>query len=292
MNQMIITECPRDAMQGLPYFIPTPNKVSFLSQLIQTGFKRIDIGSFVSPKAIPQLADTPEYLRTLVPEKGDAEFLVITASKRYATKAAAHEAVDILGFPWSLSPTFLKNNIRSTPEQSRLFISELLEVCNEYGKELLVYISMAYGNPYPEEWTEKMLIDAYGQLVDFGVKKIALSDTVGYSEPDSIYNTVSEILKLWPEIETGFHLHTNFELWKARIEAAWEAGCRRFDSVLNGLGGCPMTGHNLVGNLDTMALISFCREKGISHGLNDHELEKARLFATKTLSSGTPLKSH
>lgn len=289
MNQMIITECPRDAMQGLPYFIPTSKKVEYLKLLIETGFQRLDIGSFVSPKAIPQLADTPQYLGTLMNSKGKTEFLVITASARRAKDAARHPGTDILGFPWSMSPHFLESNIRSTPGRSRILISKLLDITAKHNKKLLVYISMAYGNPYGEDWSPSALVDAFAELVDLGVNNIALSDTVGHSDPDNIYSTTNEIINTWPGIETGFHLHTRPELWKARIEAAWEGGCRRFDSVLNGLGGCPMTGHDLVGNLDTFSLLSFCRERGILHNLDEDLLIKARQLAGSILSSGDPL---
>lgn len=289
MESMIITECPRDAIQGRPYFIPTKTKVAYLTTLIETGFSRIDIGSFVSPRAIPQLADTAQVLSSLQSIKKDCEFLVIVGSEKGALRASVHPEVDILGFPWSISDKFLSHNIRSDKHKSRELILRLLEICTESQKDLLVYISMAYGNPYGEKWDIEMLIDAYGALNDMGISRIALSDTIGFSKPNDIYYSLSEIHKLWPETDPGFHLHTRPQFWKDRVSAAWEGGCRRFDSVLDGMGGCPMSGYELVGNLDTMNLIEFCKEKEIEHNLDENALLISLEKSSHLLSSGTPL---
>ena len=289
MEYMWITECPRDAMQGLPYFIPTGKKEEYLRALLTAGFSTIDIGSFVSPTAIPQLSDTGALLSLLAPYKSDTRFLVIIGNERGAIEASRHPAVDILGFPWSISGKFLQHNLRSDLVRSRQLITSLIEMCRDTGKELQVYISMAFGNPYDDPWNEELLIDAIRELHEMGVGKVSLSDTVGFSNPESIRTVFTRVLNTYSSLECSFHLHTSDELWKERVKAAWDAGCRHFDSVLNGMGGCPMSAYRMIGNLNTMQLLSFCEENGIAHGLNLPGLHAAAEIAGRNLSSGVPL---
>lgn len=289
MNQMNIRECPRDAMQGLPYFIPTKVKEEYLLSLLEAGFSSIDIGSFVSSRTIPQLSDTAEVLSSLASAKKEQSFLVIVANESGALRAARHPAVDFLGFPWSISSAFLRHNIRSNKQKAFALIHRLLEICLENKKELLVYISMAYGNPYGESWSRQALLEGFGQLWEAGLRHISLSDTIGVSDPDDIYLSLNDIQQAFPESIPGFHLHTSEMMWHPRVEAAWEGGCRNFDSVLNALGGCPMTGYELVGNLNTLHLLSFCREKDITHSLDEEKVQMAASLGNKLLSSGLPL---
>ncbi len=289
MERMYITECPRDAMQGLPWFIPTQRKVEYLRTLLGVGFGVLDLGSFVSPRAIPQLSDTAAVLRQLLPYKKDTRFLVIVGNERGAMEAADHSATDILGYPWSVSETFLQRNLHTDMKRSRSLIQRMKEICDVNGKQLQVYISMAFGNPYGDPWSSDLLLDAIEELYGLGLERISLSDTIALSRPEDIRHTFLEINKLYTNILCSFHLHTTPEQWYPRIDSAWKAGCRSFDSVLNGLGGCPMTGHSLIGNLNTMHLLSYCQQHGISHDLDTEMLSHAAVQSTMVMSEGHTL---
>ncbi len=274
-------------MQGLPYFVPTEVKVSYHRALLKVGFPVIDIGSFVSPTAIPQLADSGAVLHSLLPHKGTTRFLVIVGNERGALQSTAHPAVDILGYPWSISSTFLAKNLHTDLASSRNWILRLRDLCRETGKEAQVYISMAFGNPYGEDWSRQMLIDAVSELQEAGIRRISLSDTVAMSRPEDISGVFYALKAHAAHI--GFHLHTRPDQGIDRVHAAWEAGCRSFDSVLNGLGGCPMTGHALVGNLNTLNLLAYCKEHDIPTGLDPEALREAASLAGSLLGRGYPL---
>jgi hydroxymethylglutaryl-CoA lyase len=276
-------------MQGLPLFIPTQNKVEYLQSLLQVGFGVLDIGSFVSPRAIPQLSDTPSYLYQLLPYKKDTRFLVIVGNERGALEAAAHPAVDVLGYPWSVSETFLQKNLHTDLPRSRQLIQRMKNICDEHGKKLRVYISMAFGNPYGDPWNADILMEAVNELINSGLTEIALSDTIARSRPEDIHKVFTDLNRNNANLQCSFHLHTEAEHWYPRIDSAWQAGCRQFDSVLNGLGGCPMTGHSLIGNLNTMHLLSYCEQHGISHGLDMERIAEAAGLAIRVMSSGEPL---
>lgn len=275
MNHVKIIESPRDAMQGLPVFIATADKVRYINALLKVGFDTIDFGSFVSPKAIPQLSDTAEVLSQLETDDCRTCLLAIIANIRGAETAASFERIHYLGYPFSVSPTFLKRNINSSYEKSEQDIKELLELCNKNGKELVIYISMAFGNPYGDEWSPEIVADWVRKLYKLGVKIIPLSDTVGISSPGSISRLFSFLIPEFPDIEFGLHLHTTVRHWYRKIDAAFANGCRRFDTVINGLGGCPMAENRLVGNLRTSNLLEYFETKDITVDIDENAFYKA-----------------
>jgi hydroxymethylglutaryl-CoA lyase len=272
---VIITESPRDAMQGLKYIIPTKDKARYINALLKVGFDIIDFGSFVSPKAIPQFSDVNELLAMLEPDGPDTELLAIIGNTRWGETAAAYDIVDWFGFPFSVSPTFQKMNLNRTPEESLDTVKNLLEICDKSRKKFRVYLSMAFGNPYGDKWDTDIVAEWINRLGQQGVNHIAISDTVGLSNPQIITNLFNLVLKEFSKIEFGFHLHTSRKKLHDKIEAAWESGVRNFDSVLTGVGGCPLSGYELVGNLDTTELVAFFEHKGVEHKLKNKEMKKA-----------------
>jgi hydroxymethylglutaryl-CoA lyase len=277
MQQQIvkITESPRDAMQGLKYFIPTKDKARYINALLKVGFDIIDFGSFVSPKAIPQFGDVNELLAMLEPDGSDTELLAIIGNSRWGETAAAYGIIDWFGFPFSISSTFQKMNLNRTPEESLDTVKNLLEICDKSGKKFRVYLSMAFGNPYGDKWDTDIVAEWVRKLNQQGVNHIAISDTVGLSNPIIIADLFSFIFREFPYIEFGFHLHTSKRKLHDKIEAAWESGVRNFDSVLTGVGGCPLSGYELVGNLDTSELVTFFERKGVKHNLKSQEMVEA-----------------
>ena len=272
-----ITECPRDAMQGIIPFIPTAMKVEYINTLLKVGFDMIDFGSFVSPKAIPQLSDTAEVVKNLDLTGTNTKLLAIIGNKRGAEIAVNFDEISYLGFPFSLSPTFLQLNIKSNICDALIAIEEIQNLCVNNKKELLVYLSMVFGNPYGDVITFKEIKETIGFLRKIGVRKISLADTVGMGNAEIISDVFKKLIPYYPEIEFGMHLHSSPDSWYQKVDAAYQAGCRQFDSVILGLGGCPMSAKDLVGNLKTEDLVKYLEVNKILHNL---DLEKLS-FSTK-----------
>ena len=256
-----IVECPRDAWQGLPRQIPSEVKADYLRTLIEAGFKHIDAVSFVSPKAVPQMADSERVLAYLMPP-ADVEIIAIVVNAKGAERALRSGAVQTLGFPYSISPTFLDRNQNQRPEEAIEALEEIATLAFKGGLDVVAYLSMAFGNPYGDPWSIDEVVDACDLLVDSGVQRISLSDTVGLATPMQIAETVADVLAVHDEIEIGVHLHARPENAPAKIRAAYNAGCRIFDAAIGGLGGCPFAQDELVGNIPTETLIEVLEELG------------------------------
>jgi hydroxymethylglutaryl-CoA lyase len=256
-----LVECPRDAWQGLPGQIPTELKVEYLKALVGAGFKHIDAVSFVSPKAVPQMADSENVLSELDPPD-DVEIIAIVVNERGAERAVATDAVRTLGFPYSLSPTFLKNNQNQTPEENLEILEKVKQKADDAGLDTVAYISMAFGNPYGDLWDVDELTEGVSLLADLDVQSISLADTVGLASPQQIADVVGPVLSRFDEVEIGVHLHSRPVDAAEKVLAAYDAGCRRFDSALGGLGGCPFAQDVLVGNIPTEVLLQALRSRG------------------------------
>ena len=271
-----LIECPRDAMQGIATFIPTDVKVDYLNTLLQVGFDTIDIGSFVSPKAIPQMADTADVLSRIDLDGSRSKLLVIVANERGALDAVRQESVSYLGYPFSISETFQQRNTNTGIEGSWERTAAIAELADQAGKELVVYISMAFGNPYGDPWNAEVALLWTERLVkELGVRTIALSDTVGVARPEDITYLFEALVPALPEVEFGAHLHCSPTNWKAKTQAAWDGGCRRFDGAIKGYGGCPMAEDELVGNLQTELFVRELEERGVRTGLDLDLLDRA-----------------
>ena len=258
MNSKIkIIECPRDAFQGIEEFIPTKLKIKYINQLLKVGFHTIDFGSFVSPKAIPQLNDTAEVLRSLNLHNSTSKLLSIIANYRGANQACMFEEINYLGFPLSVSEEFQKRNTNKTISEALDSLQEIQNLCIQKNKNLVVYLSMAFGNPYGEEYDPEIVSELTYKLKNIDVKTIALSDTIGASNPQNISPIFSSLISEYSEIEFGAHFHTNPDTWKEKVDSAFQNGCRRFDSAIKGFGGCPMAMDDLTGNMPTEKLISY-----------------------------------
>jgi hydroxymethylglutaryl-CoA lyase len=280
MAEVKLVECPRDAMQGIHAFIPTDAKVRYLDLLLKTGFDTIDIGSFVSPKVIPQMADTAEVLARIDTEGSRSKLLVIVANERGAEDAAEQERVSYLGYPFSISETFQQRNTNTSIEGSWARTAHIAETARKAGKELVVYISMAFGNPYGDPWNADIALHWTERLVnELGVRIIALSDTVGVARPEDVTAIFGALIPAMPQVEFGAHLHARPDNWKAKTDAAWNAGCRRFDGALKGYGGCPMAEDKLVGNLAMDRFIEDLEGRGIRTGIDQKMLEKSLIQA-------------
>ena len=274
--QVKLVECPRDAMQGIKEFIPTEKKVAYLNTLLKVGFDTIDIGSFVSPKAIPQMADTAEVLSRIDRNGSRSKLLVIVANERGAEQAAQQESISYLGYPFSISETFQQRNTNTSIEGSWGRTVEIARIAKSAGKELVVYISMAFGNPYGDPWNAAVAMRWVERLVEeLDVRTIALSDTVGVARPEDIRSMFEALIPARPDVLFGAHLHTTANNWKQKTQAAWDAGCRRFDGAIKGYGGCPMAEDELVGNLQTELFVQDLEEKGINTGLDLSWLDQA-----------------
>jgi hydroxymethylglutaryl-CoA lyase len=252
-----LIECPRDAMQGWTEFIPTARKAEYLNSLLKVGFDTIDFGSFVSPKAIPQLRDTADVLNHLDFSKTKSKLLAIVANARGAKDAVQYEQINCLGFPFSVSEEFQKRNANSTIAEAVKRVDEIQSLCLNSGKDLVIYISMGFGNPYGEPWNAGIVIEKVQELEQLGVRVIALSDTIGKSNKESITHLFSHLIPAFPHIEFGAHLHSSPDSWYEKVKSAFDSGCLRFDSAINGIGGCPMADDKLVGNLATENVIDF-----------------------------------
>lgn len=281
MNKAVkIIECPRDAMQGIKDFIPTEKKVQYIQSLLRVGFDTIDFGSFVSPKAIPQMVDTAEVLAQLDLSKTESKLLAIIANTRGANDASVHNEIDYLGFPFSISENFQMRNTHKTIAQSVVTLSEILEIADKSNKEVVVYISMGFGNPYGDPWDVDIVGEWTERLSKMGVKILSLSDTIGSSDPENIDYLFSNLIPAYQNIEFGAHLHTTPTTWFEKIDAAYKAGCRRFDGAIQGFGGCPMAKDDLTGNMPTEKMLSYFTQKK-AHDLNAMSFESSYNEATK-----------
>ena len=270
-----ITECPRDAMQGLSKQIPTSDKILYLNTLLKVGYDILDFGSFVSPKAIPQLSDTVEVMKSLNLENSNTKLLAIVGNMRGAMDASKHDVISYLGFPFSISDTFLRMNINSNIDKAFGLCHDMLELCDNTGKELMVYLSMAFGNRYNDPWSPNLVAEWVYQLQKNGAHEINLSDTIGISTIESVHDVFSLLIDEFPRVNFGFHLHSKSNDWYDKIDIAYKSGCRSFDGILSGAGGCPMTGSEMVGNLRMSNLISYFDKNNIEINLNRDELAKA-----------------
>lgn len=276
-----LIECPRDAMQGWHRLIPTEEKINYLQQLLLAGFDCIDCGSFVSPKAIPQMADTADVLRGITLADNSTRLLVIVANLRGAEEAARFEQVHYLGFPFSVSETFQQRNAHSDLADSFRRVADIQQICRETGKELVVYLSMAFGNPYGDPYSAEIVLDWAKKLADLGVGILSLADTVGLAAPNQVEKLSRALLRALPTVELGLHLHARPEGRIEKLAAGWLAGCRRFDGALGGFGGCPMADDSLVGNMDTQTMIHYFESRGIQTRLHAEALQKAALMASE-----------
>ena len=273
-----LIECPRDAMQGWKAFIPTEQKIEYLNALLEVGFDTLDFGSFVSPKAIPQMADTKEVLAGLN-TTGPTKLLAIVANTRGAEEAVAQAPIRYLGFPFSISPTFQQRNTNSSIEESLVRVEEIKNLCDGAGKELVVYLSMGFGNPYGDDYSEAILLRWADELVQRGIRILSLADTVGLATPEQIRFALDTLLPKYQNVEIGVHLHSTAQNWRDKLEAAVDAGCNRIDGALKGIGGCPMAGDDLVGNMDTEKMIGYLDSRGLLPVLNREALARSLQLA-------------
>ena len=302
-----IIETPRDAFQGIKEFIPTEDKIRIINLLMKAGFDTVEAGSFVSQKVIPQMADTSQVLRGLDKSKSKSRVMVLVVNKRGAMRvvrqgtAPCHPepqassfkpqandqvVVDDLLFPFSTSPTFLRRNLNATVDIAKGTIQDLLEVCDHHKKRLIVYLSMSFGNPYGDRWDPGIVEEYAGYLHEMGLRVIPLSDILGEVRPETITAVYSRVIKAFPDVEFGFHLHSIPGHEYEQVDAAWKAGVRRFDTVTGGFGGCPMASDHMVANLNTFALIDYCRKNGIEHGLDVEALKAASVMMAQGLGLG------
>jgi hydroxymethylglutaryl-CoA lyase len=274
-NKVKVIECPRDAMQGIHDFIPTENKARYINTLLKVGFDTVDFGSFVSPKAIPQMRDTADVLNMLKLDETDSKLLSIAANYRGAEDACSFDEISYVGFPFSVSETFQQRNTHKSIDESLHSLERIQNLVTKSNKELVVYLSMAFGNPYGDNWDVDTVVNWTEKVANLGVKTIALSDTIGVSEKESIEYLFSSLIPAFPDVEFGAHLHSRIESWREKVMASYAAGCRRFDSAIKGLGGCPMAKDDLVGNLPTEKLLSYMTEKRVETNINPLMFESA-----------------
>ncbi len=275
MKSPVLIECPRDAMQGIKKWIPTEAKIKYVQALLAVGFDVIDVGSFVSPKAIPQMRDTAEVLRNIDTAKSKSELLVIVANLRGALEAVKFKSISYIGFPLSVSENFQMRNTHKTQEEALGLLDELLKLCRGSGKKLVVYLSMGFGNPYGDPWSVPIVMNWIDLLVAKGVQTISLSDTVGTAKTDDISHIFKASIQQYPAIEIGAHFHTQPQNAFLKIKAAHDAGCIRFDGAIKGFGGCPMAADDLTGNLPTEKLISFFNQQQTPLNINPIQFEYA-----------------
>ena len=273
-SKIRITECPRDAMQGWDTFVPTDLKVKYLNALLKVGFDVLDFGSFVSPKAIPQMADTAQVLDQLEPS--DTTLLAIVANERGALEACQHQRVDFLGFPFSVSEEFQRRNTNSDLNEAFKRVESIQNIASQSGKKLMVYLSMAFGNPYGETWHPDLVTQWASRLHEkLDIQFMAPSDTIGGGNPSDVHDLMHSLIVSLPKIQINAHLHTTPEKVFPLVEAAYRAGCRGFDGALKGYGGCPMAKDELTGNMPTEQLVAYCDEKGIQHNVVKAQLQEA-----------------
>ncbi|HPW97694.1 MAG TPA: hydroxymethylglutaryl-CoA lyase [Flavobacterium sp.] len=281
MKKVKIIECPRDAMQGIKEFIPTEKKVAYIQSLLRVGFDTIDFGSFVSPKAIPQMADTAEVLAQLDLSETESKLLAIIANTKGAELAAAHSEIQYLGFPFSISENFQMRNTHKTIAESLVTLQEILDIAKSTNKEVVAYLSMGFGNPYGDIWNVDIVAQWTEKLAKMGVKILSLSDTIGSSTPDIIDYLYSNLIPKYPDIEFGAHLHTTPDKWHEKVAAAYNAGCTRFDGAIQGFGGCPMAKDDLTGNMPTEKLLSYFTAEKVATNCSPMSFESSYNEALK-----------
>lgn len=275
MSSVKIIECPRDAMQGIKTGIPTDLKVAYLQALLSCGFDTLDFGSFVSPRAIPQMADTAAVLTGLDLSETKTKLLAIVANLRGAEAALDYEAIEFIGYPFSISENFQMRNTHKTIDESMSVLSDILSLADHYGVNVVTYLSMGFGNPYGDPWSPEIVAQWTETLAGMGCKIISLSDTVGAASPEVISELFNGVIPQFPEVEFGAHLHTAPHSWREKVHSAYAAGCRRFDGAIQGFGGCPMAKDELTGNMPTEKLLSYCAEQKIEHGVHMARFESA-----------------
>ncbi len=284
MKPIKIIECPRDAMQGIKTIIPTEKKVDYIQSLLRVGFDTIDFGSFVSPKAIPQMQDTAEVLARLDLSQTTSKFLAIIANTQGAQLASQHKEIQYLGFPFSISENFQMRNTHKTIAESLVTLQEILDIANGSNKEVVAYLSMGFGNPYGDPWNVEIVGEWTERLATMGVKILSLSDTIGSSTPEVIDYLFSNLIPKYPNIEFGAHLHTTPDKWHEKVDAAYKAGCRRFDGAIQGFGGCPMAKDDLTGNMPTEKLLSYFTAQKENTNTSPMSFESAYNEASKLFS--------
>lgn len=280
-NAIKLVECPRDAMQGWPQFIPTEKKILYLNALLHVGFDTLDCGSFVSPRAIPQMADTKEVIPMLSLEGSSTKLLTIVANERGALDAIHYEQVSYLGFPFSVSETFQQRNTNASIADSLERVAEIQNICVKNRKQLVVYISMGFGNPYGDVYNEELVFYWVNKMVELGITVISLADTVGLATPAQVSSVTRYLVDTLPAVEIGVHLHSTNANWKEKLSAALEAGCLRVDGALKGIGGCPMADDVLVGNMDTELMIPYLAERGALPALDTEALANCSRMASE-----------
>ena len=279
---MKIIECPRDAMQGFSKFIPTDKKINYINELLKVGFDTIDVGSFVSKEKIPQLADTSNVIKSINMNNTTTKLLVIVGNERGANEAVNFDEISYLGFPFSISETFQKRNINSSVKDSLKRLENIQNLCIKSNKKLVTYLSMAFGNPYGDEWSIYIVAHwAEKLLKEFGINILSLSDTIGTSNPNVINWLFTKLINEFPDVEFGAHLHSNASNFNEKIQAAYDAGCRRFDGSILGIGGCPLADDNLVGNIPTEKMIEIFEKKSENLSINKEALNNSLKIAFK-----------
>ncbi len=285
MSRVKVVECPRDAMQGIKSWIPTNEKINYVQSLLKVGFDVLDVGSFVSPRSIPQMKDSREVLDSLDLKLTNSKLLYIVANIRGATEACQHSQIDFLGFPFSISENFQMRNTNKTINNSIDELKGIISISEKNNKKVIVYLSMGFGNPYGDEWNYEILEKWISVIVSLGVKTISISDTIGVSTPTNIVKVFKNSIKQFPKIEFGAHFHTKPSNWFEKIDSAYKAGCRRFDSVIQGHGGCPMASDELTGNFPTEKLINYLNQKKEIINVNLLNFETAYNETTKIFSN-------
>lgn len=285
METVKIIECPRDAMQGIKMFIPTKKKITYIQSLLRVGFDTIDFGSFVSPKAIPQMQDTAEVLAGLDLSQTKSKLLAIIANTRGAEEASIHKEIRYLGFPFSISENFQMRNTHKSIADSLVTLQEIIQVADKHDKEVVVYLSMGFGNPYGDPWNVEIVGEWTERLSNMGVKILSLSDTIGSSTPEVIDYLFSNLIPKYPTIEFGAHLHTTPDKWFEKVDSAYKAGCRRFDGAIQGFGGCPMAKDDLTGNMPTEKMLSYFTTERVNTGTNWYSFESAYNEASKVFGA-------
>lgn len=275
MDKLKLIECPRDAMQGIKAFIPTEVKARYINELLQVGFYNIDVGSFVSPKAIPQMKDTADLIKLLDLSSTSSKLSTIVANRRGAHDAVVFDEIDFLGYPFSISETFQLRNTNATIEESFQRVADIQAITIKNDKELLIYISMGFGNPYGDEWNVEIVESYIRKLYSMGIKKFSLSDTIGVSSPENISYLFSNLIPLFPDVEFNAHLHTTPDKWEEKVDAAYVNGCRSFDGAIKGYGGCPMAKDDLTGNMPMEKMINYFDKNEIATDLDMGKFQSA-----------------
>ncbi|GLB50949.1 hydroxymethylglutaryl-CoA lyase [Neptunitalea lumnitzerae] len=281
MEKVQLIECPRDAMQGIKEFIPTENKIQYIQALLRVGFDTIDIGSFVSPKAIPQMADTATVIKALNLTTTNSKLLTIVANVRGAVEACSMDEITYLGFPFSISEIFQMRNTHKTISESLKTLEEISSLAYKNDKKIVTYLSMGFGNPYGDPWDVDIVANWTDRLHEMGITILSLSDTIGVAKPDTISYLFSNLIKAYPQIDFGAHLHTSKLTWFEKVNAAFESGCRRFDGAIQGYGGCPMAKDELIGNMPTEKLVSYFTSKKVDANMSAMSFESAYNEASK-----------